>query len=429
MRVLLICDAGDGLLDLAIRAQAAGHKVRMFVRKFDRRTRPIGVGLVELVGEWRPHMDWTDLVVLEGNGVYMAEMESWRQRGVRIIGGDHRSAEWELDRKVGMAVFDKAGIAVPPYREFTDYREAIAFVERRGEVFYSKPCSDTADKSLSTKTGVPDDPAWQLRQWKKKHGRPPCPFLLQEPIEGVEFAVGAWFGPAGFAQDGVEENVEHKRLFAGDLGPNCGEAGTIMRYVRRSKLFDKVLRPLEDQLAGIDYVGNIDVNCIVDGEGHPWPLEFTMRLGWPAFNIEVALMAADPLEYLMAVAAGESTKGGHLTDQVAAGVVLAVPPYPNPPRDYDEIVGIPIYGVSGDHFHPCECQAGPEGAAYATAGGYIGVATGTGATVREAARGAYKVLGGVRMPGSPFWRNDIGRKLKRDLPRLQEAGFAAEMTY
>jgi hypothetical protein len=35
----------------------------------------------------------------------------------------------------------------------------------------------------------------------------------------------------------------------GDLGPNTGEMGTIMR------LFDKVLRPLEDMLVRLGYVG------------------------------------------------------------------------------------------------------------------------------------------------------------------------------
>src|SRR5258707_10460264 len=118
MRVLLIADAGDGLLDLAIRAQKAGHKVKLFVRKFDRRTRPIGLGLVELVDNWRPHMEWSDLAILEGNGVYMGEMRFWRDKGCLIVGGDDASAAWELDRTKGMGAFKKAGIAVPPYREF-----------------------------------------------------------------------------------------------------------------------------------------------------------------------------------------------------------------------------------------------------------------------------------------------------------------------
>jgi phosphoribosylamine--glycine ligase len=411
-----------------MRAKAAGHQVRMYLATYDPVKRPIGKGLIDLITDYRLAVDWADLVILESNGKYMLEAELWRRRGKAVIGGTPESAAWELDREQGMRVFRKAGIPIPPFRVFTDYAEAIAFVERKGEPFYSKPCSDTADKSLSAKTGVAEDPAWMLRKWKKKHGRPPCPFLLQESIAGVEFAVGAWFGPSGFA-DGFEENFEHKKVHAGDLGPNCGEAGTVMRYVKRSKLADKVLKPIEEQLARLDYVGNVDVNCIVDEDGHPWPLEFTMRFGWPAFNIELSLIDVDPIEYFMALAEGGDARGAHVMNRVACGVVLALPPYPNPPRDYEDIVGVPLYGEIGNHWHPCEIQGGDQGGEIVSAGGYVGVVTGVGDSVREAAKGAYRALDKIHMPASPFWRNDIGKRLSHDIPGLQEHGFAAGMVY
>jgi len=300
----------------------------------------------------------------------------------------------------------------------------IAFVERRGEVLYSKPCSDTAEKSLSAKTGVPEDPTYQLRRWRKKHGRPPCPFLLQEAIEGTEFAVGGWWGPAGWA-DVWEENHEFKRFCSGDIGPNTGEMGTVLRFVRRSKLAEMVLKPLEPQLERLgDIALNVDVNCIISDDGTTWPLEFTMRCGWPAFNIETDLFECDPLEFLYAVAAGEQTRGAHLLNQPAVGTIACVPPYPHPPRDYDEIVGIPIFGIDDeDHFHPCEVMAGSN-SKYATAGHYVGVAVGVGDTVRQGRRGSHKVLDKLSMPGSPFWRVDIGQRLQKDIPALNEHGFA-----
>lgn len=428
MRVLLIADAGDGLLDIALLSKDR-HKVRMFVRKFDKRSRPIGLGLVELVPDWRPHMDWADIVILEANGFSMLEFGRWRDRGCLIIGGDADSAAWELDRKKGMEVFRKAGIPVPDFREFTNYDDAIRFIERRGEVHYSKPCSDTADKSLSAKTGIEEDPTWMLRKWKKKHGQPPCPFLLQEGIEGIEFAVGAWWGPAGWA-DGWEENFEHKRFCAGDIGPNTGEMGTVMRYVRQSKLARQVLVPLEPQLDKLRYVGNVDVNCIVDQHGAVWPLEFTMRLGWPAFNIETDLFDCDPIEFFHALASGEGTRGAHRLNEIATGVVLAIPPYPHPPRDYDDIVGIPVHGTpDGPGWHPCEVMGGASHEDGQSAGAYIGIATGTGPTVRQASRSAYSVIRKISMPNSPFYRNDIGLSLKKNLPLLQDHGFAVGMEY
>lgn len=427
MRVLLVADAGDGLLDLALRAEDFGHQVRFFCRKYDERTRPIGRGLVDLVTDWRGSIEWADLTVLEANGFSMKEFGAWRERGCLIIGGDEQSAAWELDRSIGMEVFEEAGIAVPSYQEFDDYDEAIAYVEERAEPVYSKPCSDTADKSLSAKTGIPEDPSFMLRKWKRKHGRPPCPFLLQDPVKGVEFACGGWWGPNGWAE-GWEENHEFKRLYAGDVGPNTGEQGTVMRVVRRSKLAEKVLKPLEGALERISYCGNIDVNCVVDESGQPWPLEFTMRLGWPAMNIETDLYDCDPVEFLYALAAGEEVKGARRLNEVALGVVLSIPPYPSGPRDYQEVLDVPIYGkpdLAG--WHPCEVQAGSD--TLTSAGTYLGIGVGTGGTVREAARGAYKVLKGLSLPAAPSYRIDIGGRLRRELDQLQQHGYAVGMVY
>lgn len=427
MRLLLIADAGDGLLDLALRAEQFGHQVRLFVRKYDEHTRPIGRGLVDLVPEWKSWIEWADLTVLEANGFSMLDFGRWRDRGCLIIGGDDISAAWELDRSTGMEVFERCGIAVPEYREFDDYGEAIDYVEERGEPLYSKPCSDTADKSLSAKTGIPEDPTFMLRKWQAKHRAPPCPFLLQDPVKGVEFAVGGWFGPAGFAE-GWEENHEHKRLYAGDVGPNTGEQGTVMRLVKRSKLAEAVLRPLEAELERIRYVGNVDVNCVIDEAGHPWPLEFTMRLGWPAYNIETDLYDCDQIEFLYAIAAGESIRGGRFLDRVAVGVVLSIPPYPNSPRDWQEVLEVPIYGKPDlQGWHPCEVQCGSE--TMCSAGTYLGIGVGTGSTVREAARGAYKVFKSLSLPAAPSYRTDIGQRLRRELDQLQTHGYAAGMVY
>src|SRR5215471_5985597 len=167
-----------------------------------------------------------------------------------VVGGGTESARWESDRAHGMKLFKRAGIPVPAYREFTDYDDAIAFVGRKQEPFASKPSGSCDDKSLSYVAKSAEDLIYMLKRWKRAGKRAGLEFILQEKVSGIEFAVGGWFGPAGFAP-GWEENFEHKKLMPGDLGPNTGELGTVMRLVRRSKLADKVLNPLEDHLSAI----------------------------------------------------------------------------------------------------------------------------------------------------------------------------------
>ena len=386
-----------------------------------------------MVDDWRPWMRWCDLCLLSSNDLYMHELDRWRSEGVPIIGGGVESASWEHDRAKGMAVFKRAGIPVPAYREFTDYDTAAAYVRRKGTPFASKPSGNCDDKSLSYVAKSADDLIYMLERWKKVGRRQGVEFVLQEKIDGVEMAVGAWFGPGGFV-NGWEENFEFKKMCAGDVGPNTGEMGTVMRLVRRSKLAEKVLAPLEDQLFLIGYVGNVDVNCIIDQDGVPWPLEFTTRFGWPAWNIETALYDHDPIEFLAGVANGDTGLDRvRRFNEVALGVYLRF-------LDGRGIIGAPIYGLDS----PAEIGyravevAVAEGAGrdkpfeageLCSAGDHPILCVGTGDTVRQAARKAYKALSDIHIPGSPLYRNDIGKRLSKELPELQSHGFALGLEY
>ena len=414
-----------------MRAQRAGHTVKFFLRDYDREKRPVGKGLIDLVPDWHPWIRWADLVLLSSNDLYMVEMDRWRAEGVPIIGGGVESASWEHDRAKGMKVFRRAGIPVPDYREFTSYDDAISYVRRRKCAFASKPSGNCDDKSLSYVAKGPADLLFMLERWKRNGKRQGVEFILQEKIEGIEFAAGGWFGPSGFAP-GWEENFEFKRMCAGDLGPNTGELGTVMRLVRRSKLAEKVLAPLEEQLSAIGYVGNIDVNCIIDNSGQPWPLEFTTRFGWPAWNIETALHEGDPIEFLAGVASGLVPKGTRRMDDIAVGAYLRF-------LDGRGIIGAPVYGDLDDGHRAVELfswiapqeegESLSERETICSAGDHPIIAVGTAATVRDAARRAYASLRKISIPGSPFYRNDIGLRLKKELPELKSHGYASGMEY
>lgn len=440
MNVLCIEKSADGLLDLALRAQDAGHHVRYFLSSFDERKCPVGKGLVERVGDWRSSMVWADLVLVGGNGSWMRELESWKARGVPVIGCGGEAEKWELDRIAGMKAFKEGGVLVAPYTQVKSYAEALAYVARRDEGFAIKPSGDVADKSLSVVEKTGRAMVDRLERLRKAGKVFPNGFIIQDRIEGVETAVGAWIGPGGFAE-GWEENFEEKRLFAGALGPNCGEAGTVMRLVRSSKLAKKVLAPFEDRLVTMGYVGNVDVNTIIDQDGNPWPLEWTMRFGYPAINIELALHHGDPIEFLAGVAAGRPPRSRTM-NEIAVGVVLALPPYPFGHEKTEEVIDIPIWGVTDgikDALHFCEVEQGTapriendrvvREVHLATAGSYVMVGTGTGESVTAARKGAYRVLRRLDIPASPFYRNDIGTRLRSDLPAIQAHDYAMGMEY
>jgi phosphoribosylamine--glycine ligase len=441
-RVLLI-DQGGFMADFAMRCQDAGHEVRWFIRRVER-TKDIGRGLLigksKLVDDWQSWMRWSDIVVLGDNTKYLREIDAWRKNeGIKVVGACAESTSWELDRNCGQALMKKRGLKIAPYREFKDYDQAIAYVKREGRAFVSKPCGDEPDKSLTYVSKSPADLVYMLERWKKAK-RHKGSFILQECVTGTEMAVGGWFGPAGFIE-GWHENFEFKKLMAGDTGPATGEMGTVIQIVKKSKLADKVLKPFEDELHRIGYVGYIDVNCIIDEKGVPYPLEFTTRPGWPTFNIQTAMLKGDPLEWLIDLAEGRSSTPFGL-QTVAVGVVMAIPDFPFSLFTRKDVTGIPIYGIdsrSQNHIHPCEVMRGeaPHNVngkvvtlpCLVSAGDYLLVASGLGSSVRAARAAAYRTLEKLEVPNSPFWRPDIGDRLRKQLPTIQALGYATTLSF
>lgn len=439
MRVLCIDWHGsDGMLDFCMRVKRAGHEVRWHFHKTDR-NKINGKGLVEAVDDWRDWGRWADVIVLADNTKYLREIDVWRrERGVPVIGATCESAAWELNRTLGQQVLRRAGIPTLPFREFKSYDDAIAYVKKEMRRFVSKPIGDEPDKALSYVAKSPADMVYMLTRWKKAK-KLKGDFILQEFCGGTEMAVGAFVGRHGFLP-GWFENWEEKNLMAGGTGPATGEMGTVVRCVQRSKLASKVLAPLEKAIIRTGHTGYIDVNCIIDENGTPWPLEFTTRFGWPTFNIQQALIEGDPVEWLadLADGRGEPPKPRFVNNRVAVGVVMAIPDFPYSHATAKEVVGIPVYGISPgvlEKISPCQMMMGSAAQEVAgkviempclvTAGDYVLVATGTGETVRDAREAAHRLLKRLKAPSSPFWRPDIGARLKKQLPSIQAMGYAA----
>lgn len=436
MRLLIVDPAGSGV-DLAVRAQSYGHKVKHFIKQTEK-TKFIGRGLTDQVPDYRPWLRWADIIFNTDNTLYLRDLDVARREGALIVGSSCESAQWELDRDIGMKVMRRAGIVVPPVRAFTNYDQAISYVKREQRRFVSKPSGD-ADKALSYVSKTPADMIFMLERWKKKN-KLKDGFILQEFISGTEMAVGGWFGPHGFSA-GWCENFEFKKLMNGDKGVATGEQGTVLRYVKESKLAKKVLAPLEEALEELCYVGYVDVNCIIDDKGTPWPLEFTMRPGWPTFNIQLALHEGDCVEWLKDLAEGKDNKSFRM-DEIAIGVVLSIPDYPYSHLTRKEVVGVPIYGLTNrlwPHVHMCEMMMSEAPTEVdgriitvptpATAGDYVLVMTATGSTVRSAKQLVYRRLENLTVPNSPMWRTDIGERLSKQLPQIQTHGYAMKMEY
>lgn len=64
-----------------------------------------------------------------------------------------------------------------------------------------------------------------------------------------------------------------------------------------------------------------------------------------------------------------------------------------------------------------------------TAGSYVLVVTGTGETVQEAQASCYEVVEEIKWSPHQTYRTDIGDRLEKCLPDLQEMGYATNMEF
>jgi phosphoribosylamine--glycine ligase len=376
-------------------------------------------------------MKWADLIFLTDNARYITALQRYRSEGYPIFGPCSLTADWELDRTLGQKTLADAGITCIPSYSFTSYDKAVEFVRANPARYVSKPTGD-ADKSLSYVAKSPEDLIFMLQRWKTLLPSG-SPFILQEFVAGIEVAVGGWMGRDGFLSHFLE-NFEFKKLMNGEVGPNTGEMGTVMKYVTapESAMVQKLLLPLESELIRLGYTGYIDISAIADKYGNLHPLEFTTRPGWPLFQIQQALHLNGCCEWMLDALQGKDTF--RPSTKIALGVIITIPDFPYNRLSREELSGYPIWGVATGNrfnFHPSELKRGSGDTSdlFVSAGNYLCTLSGTGSTVEDAAAAAYRNLKSLTIPNSPLYRTDIGERLEEQLPKLQAAGLAEAWAY
>ena len=439
MRILVL-DPGRAMLGVCMRFQEAGHDVRLWSKaKAPGEKSCVGQGWIRLVEDWHIWVKWADLIWVCDNVMYHDDLDKLFAKGYPIFGCNREAAQLELNRSVGQEALKKCGVPIVPYEMFTNYDKAIEFVNANKEVYASKPFGD-GDKALSF---VPDsraDLVFKLERWKEE-AKLKDGFMLQKKVDGMsEMAVGGWFGKGGWSQWKCE-NWEHKKMMNDDLGVNVGEQGTVLRYVEESELFKRTLEPCTALLKKLKYVGYVDMNCLIQKAGDIACLEWTMRDGQPLRHIQQALHTGDPADWMLDLVQGRDTL--EVSEDIAVGVVLSHGDYPYGHLTQKTNTGIPVRGITDEnqpHLSYVEMMLGIAPVEDArgkivtdevpvTCGDYVMIVTGTGPTVSSAAKNCYDVFWQIDYPSNKGGRTDIGKKLKKQIPKLNAVGLAQGMVY
>lgn len=438
MNVLLIDQDSVGL-DFAQRCVTAGHEVRLF--QYSKKPTRNGEGFagVKRIDDWQASMKWArdGLIMTTVNNRYLKELDAYREHGFKIFGPTQASAALEIDRAKGLEAMEKAGIDVPVFQTFDSLASAEKFARKADQAYVFKTMGDEEDKSLSYVASDPADLVGWLQRKQAQGYKLKGPCMLQEKIDMVaEVGVSGWFGPEGFLKDKWQICFEHKKLMSGNYGPNTGEQGTVCQYVTSDKMAEEMLMPMEAALLKAGHTGDFAIGCGIDSKGKAWPFEFTARLGWPAFFIQVASHKGDPAQWMRDLVDGKDSL--KVSNDVAIGVVMAQPRYPYGDSDPLTVCCNPITGVEDvwDQVHPVDMMIGKgpvmedgkvvDAPTYQTSGEYVMVVTGLGKTVSKARDEVYGAVKEIKFSNAMV-RDDVGESVIETLPKLHAMGYAMDM--
>jgi phosphoribosylamine--glycine ligase len=434
MKFLLIDTDGVGL-SFAMRASAAGHEVRWFIKPRESVSRRVGEGVkgITKIDNWVGSVKWADLIMATSNDDYIERLDFFRAKGAPIFAPNRTTADLEIKRALGMKVMEKAGIECAPYKTFKTMAEAEKHVLQTDERYVFKTMGDNEDKSLTYVSKSPSD----MVAWMRRQTPPKGDVMLQTFIKGTEMGVSRFMGKKGWVGQ-WNESFEHKKLMPGNHGPNTGEMGTVAYFTPESKLGDDTLAKLGDVLLEMGHIGDTALGFIIDEAGKPWPTEWTCRLGWPIANMMLGATKEDPIQWMKDALDGKDTTS--FSEDIGVCLVLAQPPFPNC-DDPDACLDVPVYGITrgnSRHIHPQHLQMGkvPEvkdgkvadKLMWTSAGDYLAVVTGFGKTVKQAAKRAYGTAEQLHV-SNMIMRDDIGEDLEEQLPPLHAMGYAEHCNY
>lgn len=414
--------------DIAWHINKEGHETKYAIT--DPLEKEIGDGFVSKVDKWEDHVDWADVIVFDDTLGHGTIAQKLRQQGKAVIGGTPYTDKLEDDRSFGQEEMKKCGINILPYQQYSSFEEGIAYVKAHPGKYVVKPCGEAAKQLLFV--GNEEDGSDVIRilsaYQRTWHKEVKLYQLQKRVVGGVEVAVGAFFNGNEFILP-INVNFEHKKLFPGELGVATGEMGTLMFWSEPNRLFNQTLKKMESVLSSEGYVGYIDINCIVNGNGI-YPLEFTCRFGYPTISIQCDGILDGVGDFFAAIANGHKvnlkTKKGF---QIGARVVVPPFPYYDAKKTFDSFskdAAIIFKKIMPEGIHIEDVKIENNEWLITGSSGIALIVTGCGITMKEAQKQMYGRISNVLIPNM-YYRTDIGNRWFEDSDRLHSWGYLREI--
>ena len=339
-------------------------------------------------------------------------VDALEAEGIKAFGPSAAAAELEGSKAFMKDLFAKYNIPTAAYGRFTDYDQAVAYVQEQGAPIVVKASGLAAGKGviLAASEAEAVDALDQMMN-NKSFGDAGEEVVIEEFLDGEEasfFALvdGKTALPLISAQD-------HKAAYDGDKGPNTGGMGAyspapVVTDALAQEIMATIIQPTIDGMAaeGCPYKGVLFAGLMIK-DGKAKTLEFNVRFGDPECQVLMARLSSDIVEALDAAAMGKLDEI-EMTwlDDAAMVVVMAAEGYPGSYEKGSEIKNLSaanaVDGVTVLHAG----TKAEDGKILASGGRVLGV-TALGRDVAEAQAKAYQAVDCIDWPQG-FCRRDIG---------------------
>ena len=337
------------------------------------------------------------------NGV----VDRFEAEGLRVFGPNKAAAVIEGSKAFTKELMKKYDIPTAAYETFTNYEEAVAYIQKIGAPIVIKADGLAAGKGVTVAMTL-EEALQAVKEMLQdvKFGEASKKVVIEEFLDGQEFSLMAFVNgttvyPMVIAQD-------HKRAFDGDKGPNTGGMGAYspVPQIPESAVevaIETVLHPTAQAMIkeGRSFTGILYAGLILTNEG-PKVIEFNARFGDPETEVVLPRLDNDLVDVCNSVLDGEKLVL-KWSEEAVIGVVLASNGYP---EAYEK--GAIIRGLDTLEdaivFHAGTAMKHGD---FVTNGGRVLFVACKEKNLQEAKNKVYKEIEKIESDGL-FYRSDIG---------------------
>ncbi|WP_144663676.1 phosphoribosylamine--glycine ligase [Campylobacter jejuni] len=353
-----------------------------------------------------------DLCIV-GSESFLAEgvVDIFKQQGLAIFGPSKAAAMLETSKSFMKSFLKKYRIKTAKFLNTNDIEKAKNFIHSLTPPIVVKADGLCAGKGViiaKTHEEAIEETAKMLSG--ESFGDAGKLVVIEEFLDGYELSIFAVCDGNDFVLLPVAQ--DHKKLLDNDQGPNTGGMGAYApSFLANESLLRKVQKDIIlPTLAGMkkegaEFCGVLFIGAMIVGN-KPYVLEFNVRFGDPECEVLMPLIE-NPLELILAATQRRlrHTKI-KIKKEFAVGVVCASEnyPYKSSPKSEITVNNIP------ENSHISYAGVSLEDGKLMADGGRVLVCVGTGKSIEEAQKNAYKLCDNVNFKGKQY-RKDIAHQV------------------